>query len=246
MNQRIVTLVVGAGAVAAFAFWIGRSSNDVAQAKPALVEPTPSTIARAEERARIPAPRPTPAPTLARRPPEPSAGLGADLVASDPKIRRAAVLEVAWSADPDPKVMLIASRDSDAGVARTAMTSLGKLYEAGQVPIAQMIALATDRSITDRVRIVALNGLGVVPNSEAADVLVKLLGSGDTLERRSAAALLGNQDPQLAVPALIRALGDSDEYVRSNALESLRGRSRGRDFGTDAGAWQAWWQAQSR
>jgi hypothetical protein len=238
----LMPLVAGAALVGGFAYWIGRSSNDVAQARP--VEAPAPVVAVTEPAPRVPAPRPMP--TLERRRAEPSRGLSADLGASDAKIRRAAVLEVAQSSDPDPKLMLAASRDSNGEVARTAMTSVVKLYEAGQVPVSDMIGLAKDRSIHERVRIVALNGLGVVPNAEAADLLVRLLASGDTLERRSAAALLGNQDPEVAVPALIRALGDADEYVRSNALESLRLRSRGRDFGTDAGAWQSWWQAQRR
>jgi len=62
----------------------------------------------------------------------------------------------------------------------------------------------------------------------------------------SAAILLVHQDPELAMPALIGALADTDELVRSNALDSLRARSRGRDFGTDAAAWRAWWQARPR
>ena len=66
------------------------------------------------------------------------------------------------------------------------------------------------------------------------------------MERRTAAILLAHQDPELAVPALIGALGDADEYVRSNAVEALRARSRGREFGLDAAAWRAWWQARPR
>ena len=47
-----------------------------------------------------------------------------------------------------------------------------------------------------------------------------------------------------AVPALIRALADADEYVRMNAVESLKHFARGRDFGQDAAAWLRWWQSR--
>ncbi|MEO8703955.1 MAG: HEAT repeat domain-containing protein [Kofleriaceae bacterium] len=171
-------------------------------------------------------------------------GLAADLAAADPKIRRAAVREVAR--DPDPAVMLVASRDADPEVAGVAMQALATLYANGQVPVHELIARAVDHSIPDRVRSRALDALGAVDNAEAAAVLVDLMGRGDVLERRTAAAGLARHDPELAVPALIRALGDADDYVRAAAVDSLKARSRGRDFGSDAAAWQAWWQSRSR
>jgi HEAT repeat protein len=237
--KKLFLLTCGA-AILGGAFWIGRSSNDAAGAD----APQPSgEVVRADERARIPTRAARPRPELTRRT-RLAGGLAADLIAADPKIRRAAVAEAARDADPDPQIMLAASRDPDLGVARAALASLGTLYADGQVSTKDMIALASDRTIPDRVRIAALNGLGAVPEPDAAAVLVKMLATGNTLERRSAAALLGNQDPEIAVPALIAALGDTDEYVPIHALDSLRQRSRGRDFGTDAGAWQAWWQSR--
>ena len=52
------------------------------------------------------------------------------------------------------------------------------------------------------------------------------------------------QSADVAVPALIGALADADDYVRGNALESLKRLARGRDYGTDANAWRSWWQSR--
>lgn len=172
-------------------------------------------------------------------------GLAADLQSTDPKIRRAAVVELASSPDPDPAVLFAASRDSDSGIASTALTALGKLYADGRVPAADMIARVKDTSL-GRVRTMALNAVGTVPHPDAARMLGELLATGTVVERRAASALLANQDPVDAIPLLVRALSDSDPYVRDNAVNGLRARSRGRDFGFDAGAWQSWWQAQRR
>ena len=162
----------------------------------------------------------------------------------DPKIRRAATAEVARSKEPDPTILLAAARDPDADVSMLATSRLGKLYADGEVSTADMLARVRDKNQNPRVRVVAMNGLGMVPTPDAAKLLVELLATGDLTERRAAAVLLQHQDPALAIPALIDALGDADEYVRAAALDSLRVRSRGRDFGTDAAAWRAWWQSR--
>lgn len=233
MNKSIIVVLAG-GALAIGAFWIGRSTDDARAESPSAPSPLTSPLPPTPtERAAVARP------SLPTR--QPARGLAADLVAADPKIRKAAIVEAAQG-DADPQVMLAASRDPDGDVARTAIASLNGMYAAGQVETKEMIAVAADRSIPDRVRLLALNGVGTVPNPDAAAMLVKMLASGTITERRTAAALLGNQDVELAVPALIAALSDADEYVRSQAADSLKLRSRGRDFGFDAGAWQAWWQ----
>jgi HEAT repeat protein len=173
-------------------------------------------------------------------------GLEQDLKDADPKVRRAAVREAAREADADPQVFLAASRDHDREVAIVATEALAKLHARGELPASELIARATDRSLDERVRVSAINGLGLVASADAARTLAELVHRGDTLEKRSAAILLVHQDPEVAVPALIDALADADEVVRANALEALRGRARGRDFGSDAGAWRAWWQSRSR
>lgn len=235
------TLLVGLGAAALLGggLWLGRASSatadapaqSIAQIRPAAI-PAPARAARS--------------PSLPSRTTIATPGLAADLTATDPKIRRAAVREAARDADVDLAVLLTASRDPDLEVGITAMAALGKRYADGSVPTTEMIARATDRGLNDRVRGSALNGLGVVAAPEAAALFVDLLAHGTVMERATAAILLVHQDPSLAIPALIAALGDADDQVKANALESLRTRSRGRDFGTDAAAWQAWWRAQPR
>lgn len=175
---------------------------------------------------------------------QPSAALAADLVDANPNVRRAAIKEA--RADADPAVLLAASRDSDLSVGVLATEALGQRYAKGELPVSELIARATDPSLNDRVRVTALNGLGVISSPDAANLLTDLLSRGTQLERGTAAILLQHQDPELAMPALIRALADADEIVRANVLESLRARSRGRDFGSDAGAWTAWWQSRPR
>jgi HEAT repeat protein len=172
--------------------------------------------------------------------------LAADLRDGDPKIRRAAVREAAADKELDPAVLLAASRDPDLEVGVIATEALGRRYAEGGVAVAEMIARATDRSLNERVRTSAINGLGLVAHPDAAAALVRLLSSSETFERRSAAILLQHQDPALAIPALIEALADADEVVRDNAHESLKARSRGRDFGVDVAAWRQWWQSRSR
>ena len=170
-------------------------------------------------------------------------GLEEDLRDPDPKVRRAAVREAAKDGG-DAQLFLAASRDRDQEVAILATEALGKLHARGEVPASEMIARVVDKSIDERVRVSAINGLGVVASPEAAQTLVELVARGDTFERRSAAILLVHQDLELAVPALITALGDADAVVRTNALESLRTRARGRDFGLDASAWRTWWHSR--
>jgi hypothetical protein len=234
-RSTIITALAAAGLVA-FGVWLGRSSSD----KPAPVasheaEPPadPNTIPVTIERS------PRRAPALETRSAPPA--VAADLVHTDPKIRRAAVREV-----EDPKLLLEASRDADVEVAYLATQSLAKLYAEGQISAKDMYARATDRNSPERVRNTALGGFGQIPSREAATMLAELVKTGDVVERRSAAALLVNQDPAIAVPALIGALGDDDQWVRSQALDSLKARSRGRDFGTDAAAWRGWWDVASR
>lgn len=183
------------------------------------------------------------APSLPAKPAVP--GLAEDLRDADPRIRRAAMREAARDG-ADPQLLLAASRDPDREVAITATEALAKAHARGEVPASELIARATDRSIDERVRVSAINGLGLVASPEAARTLAELVHRGDMIEKRSASILLVHQDPEVAVPALIDALADADEVVRANALEALRGKARGRDFGTDAGAWRSWWSARSR
>jgi HEAT repeat protein len=258
--KRWLPVVLAAAALLAVGVWLGRSQAPAAApaalSAPAAPSGSPgspggeSLAGRGGPSAQAPrlsSRTPGGAPSLARRSAAAAdPGLVADLSDADPKVRRAAVRELAADRDAEPALLLAASRDPDLEVGVTATEALGKLHAQGQVPVQELIARATDRKLDERVRVSALNGLGLVPSPESAALLADLAVRGDAGERRTAAILLVHQDPAAAVPSLIGLLGDADEYVRSNALESLRARSRGRDFGTDAGAWRAWWDARSR
>ncbi len=228
MTKALVVAVIVA--LAGVAFWISRQSDDVHAEAPVSASPAERPLPRVPEK-----------PTLPTR--KPARGLAADLLSTDPKIRQAAVHEAARG-ESDPQVLLAASRDPDLGVSRVAIGALNKLYATGDVSRKDMLALASDKTLPDRARILAINGVGAVPSAEAAAMLVEMLAKGSEIERRSAAALLAHQDPEVAVPALITALSDADDVVRTQAVDSLKALSRGRDFGTDAGAWRAWWQAR--
>jgi HEAT repeat protein len=248
--RRWLPIALAAAALLVAGVWLGRSSAPAGALASASAAAAPAGGGPGGPGAQAPrlAARPTGgSPAVARRPAAPAdPGLAADLSDADPRVRRAAVRELAAAGGADPALLLAASRDPDLEVGVTAVEALGKLHADGQVPAQELIARATDRKLDERVRISALNGLGLVPSAEAASLLVDLASRGDVGERRTAAILLVHQEPAAAVPALINLLGDADEYVRSNALESLRARARGRDFGTDAGAWRAWWAARSR
>lgn len=243
MQRGALLLGLGAAALLGGGVWLGLASSATADSPAPTAPPIRSAAIPASS---APPSRAARTPTLPSRTTVATPGLAADLTASDPRVRRAAIREAARDSDLDPTVLLTASRDRDLEVGITATTALGKRYADGSIPASEMIARATDRSLDERVRGSALNGLGVVATPEAAALLVDLLAHGSVLERASAAILLVHQDPELAIPALVAALADAEEHVRSNALESLRSRSRGRDFGTDAAAWQAWWRGQPR
>jgi HEAT repeat protein len=172
-------------------------------------------------------------------------GLLADLRDPDPKIRRAAVADLSVSEARDPQLLLAASHDGNVEVAIAATEALGPLYRDGRITAQDLAARITDRNAADKVRVTAINSLGLVPARDSAAVLVDLLAHGDANARRSAAILLVHQDRDTAVPALIGALADGDELVRSNAHDTLHQLARGRDFGLDAGAWQRWWQSRT-
>jgi HEAT repeat protein len=173
-------------------------------------------------------------------------GLAADLRDTDPRVRRNAIAELAASGSPDPATLLAASRDANLDVALAATEGLGALYRDGAISAQDLVARATDASAPDKVRVVAINGLGAVASPESAAALADLLRSNDEYARRSAAILMVHQDPTIAMPALITALRDTDENTRTNAHESLRSLARGRDLGDNADAWQRWWNERTR
>lgn len=220
-----------AAVVLGFGVWLGHATTPSASAPPAT-EQARAVVPQAAMRA----------PTLVH----PAApGLDQDLRDPDPKVRRAAVRELAHSDARDPLALLAASRDGDLGVAIAATEGLDELYRDGRITAKDLAERITDHQLAEKVRVTAMNGLGVIPSHEGAQLFQDLIAHGDTTDRRTAAILLQHQDPPAAVPSLITALGDRDEIVRSNAIESLRSFARGRDFGQDAAAWQRWWHARA-
>jgi len=239
---RAIVLGLGAAALLGGGLWLARSSPAPAD----VAAPAPASVRAAAIPAPAPAARSARMPALQPRGAVATPGLAADLGDADPKVRRAAIREAARDPQLDPAVLLAASRDRDLEVGITATIALTKRYADGDVPVGELIARVTDRGLNERVRLTALNGIGLVASTDAAALLVDLVAHGSPIERASAAILLVHQDPEQAMSALIGALADTDELVRSNALDSLRARARGRDFGTDAAAWRAWWQARPR
>lgn len=160
----------------------------------------------------------------------------------DPDVR---VRARAMATVTDPPTLLEASRDPSPEIGMRATAELGKLYASGELPASELIARIRDRGLDAKVRGMAMNGLGMVRSPEAATLFVDQLSHGDPVERRTAAVLLMNQEEDAAVPALIAALSDRDEYVASNANEALVHLARGKDLGMDAGAWRTYWQSRN-
>ncbi len=212
--------LVGAGA------YLARASHAEAQ----VIAVAPAPVAPASRRAQA----------LHRA--EPTPGLAEDLRDGDPKVRRAAVRELAR--DPDAPALLAASRDPDLEVSLVATVALGRLYAQGSLPASELVDRIRDHRLPEKVRASAMNGLGVVPEPATAQLFADLLANGDTVDRRSVAILLAIQNPDIAVPALIGALADADDYVRENAHASLGRLARGRDYGTNANEWRSWWQSR--
>ena len=241
--MRISYLALGAAAAGLLGLgvWLGRASSS-SEAAPAPAAATVSSTA--PRAATVSPPRPTaPAPALAK---PMSRALAADLDDADVKVRRNATRDLAKQPDTDPQRLLALSRDPDPTVGVLATEGLGRLHAAGSLPASELIARVGDHALDEKVRTAAFNALGVVQSPEAAQYLADLLAKGNTFERLNAAILVGHQDLEIAVPALIGALSDSEPRVRDNALETLRTWTRGRDFGTDAAAWRAWWQSRPR
>lgn len=239
MSRGFVLLGACAAVLLVGGYWLGRSTS----APPSMSASTRTRTASLPAVAVAPS-RAVAMPALA--PPETDPTLVADLADSDPKVRRAALHEAVREASVDVPLLLTASRDPDLEVSGVATIELGKAYARGEVSVTELVARAQDRSLHEKVRSVALNGLGMVSSSEATALLVDLATRGSVSERAAAGILLRNQDLDRAVPVLIGMLADADAHVRDCARDSLKSRARGRDFGEDRAAWQAWWSSRSR
>lgn len=247
-------LLGGAAAIVLLAFagaWLAVtvSRGGAAPARQAAA-PAPAAVSAREP----PATRPVRAPAAAPRQGARAAASGAasealarDLADPDPRARGAALrtIEQAPAAEWVDEVEG-AMRDSNPSVSATAADVLGRLYQEHLVEPRRMVEHYRDGALPFRTRSALLSGFGQQPTDEAAQLLLELARSTDERERRAAAILLANQEPRVAVPALIEALGDRDEWVRANARESLTRLARGRDYGEDVAAWRAWWERERR
>jgi hypothetical protein len=191
----------------------------------------------------------TPAPARPRsgserpRPAVPAGLLERDLADPDPVVRGRAL----HSGAGDDATVVAAVRDPDLSVSAIAAEQLVRRYRDGAFSTRELTELYQDRSLGLKPRIAILNGLADQPDDQVGALLEQALARGATVEeRRAAANLIAFQDPALAIPALVAALGDDDQWVRSNARDSLRQLANGRDFGEDAAAWTAWWGGRPR
>lgn len=159
-----------------------------------------------------------------------------------PGVRLSVIEDIATEPGPEAVEMLtLALSDSSVSVAARAGETLGNLYLKGLVPAETMIEKAKDSSIGFKARMGIISGLSKKPDPQAVEFLKQLMKSGSAEERRIAAGMIGYQGVDVAVPALLDALGDMDESVRYNVEEALNRISRGQDFGQDQKKWAAWW-----
>lgn len=170
-----------------------------------------------------------------------------DLTDPSPSVRLKAIQEVA--ADPTPEAVArveAALNDADLSVSATAGRVLGELYERDLVPAQTLIEKVSDPVLPLKSRGGMLSALAGKPSPDVLPFLLERLRNGQPEERRMLAGTIGYQGVQIAVPALLDALGDPDEWVRYNAAEALTYISRGRNFGSDRGEWEAWWNGYER
>jgi hypothetical protein len=252
MRGTLIALATGGVALLGFGIWLGgqRASAEQPRGREPVDNAPATSVARAtpgSPHAPVASLHATPSPAMpASTVKQALPGLEVDLRDEDARVRRNAVAELAASDAADAATLLAASHDPSLDVAVAATDGLGTLYRAGKISAADLVARASDPSAPAKLRVVAINNLGLVASPESATALADLLRSGDEYARRSAAILLVHQDPAVAVPALIGALRDADGNTRDNAREALRMLARGRDLGDDADAWQRWWSERSR
>ncbi|MBI2891524.1 MAG: HEAT repeat domain-containing protein [Nitrospirae bacterium] len=169
-----------------------------------------------------------------------------DLSDADPGVRLQAIESLAESPTPEAIESIARSMsDADQAVSFNAGQKLGELYLKGDAPRSLLIERARNRMLRFEDRMGVLSALCRKPDPDVQPFLLSVLKTGAAEERRLVAGMLGYQGPDVAVPPIIEALEDSDEWVRNNAAEALRHISRGRDFGLNRAAWEAWWRQAS-
>jgi hypothetical protein len=230
---RKLTWIVGGSAVAAVVLSLGWLAGRAGESEPA---------AEGESAPTAPARRAAPAAAAGRSAPVPRPDLDEKLRHPDP-IVRARVLSRGSADDATVLAML---RDTDVSVAAVAGEQVVRRYRDGAFSTSELAGLYQDTRLDLKPRIAILNGLAEKADPEVAELLGRTLAGGDVEERRAAANLIAFQDHTAAVPRLIAALADEDQWVRSNAGDSLRNIADGEDFGHDAAAWTRWWSAQRR
>jgi hypothetical protein len=254
--QRRRLVLIGASAIASAL--LVYAASDLTGAPPAQSPSTPAAAAPAtpvapplERRAPLPPPAAPPPRGAAARPPPQRETVDLALIEvrdDDPAVRAHSVLVLGRAKTPEAAAALLETvRDPDPNVSTMSAMQLDEAYQAGLVSFEQMHTLATDLNLGPGAHFAAFAGLAKVADPRAAEFLLERLKNGTGEERRTAAGMLQHQGAAIAVPALIEALGDGEQWVRYNANEQLRALARGRDYGEDAAAWSRWWaQEQAR
>lgn len=150
------------------------------------------------------------------------------------KIRRQPTRETARAA-------LATVQHTDPNVSAMATAVIAKAYAEGLIETGE-IANAIEHSdrLPEKTQFGLYRALATKPTQEATTMLADLAQSGPVGLRRSAVLWLAACDRNVALPALLAALRDTDEYVRDQARQSLVHLSDGPDLGLDRDAWQRW------
>jgi hypothetical protein len=124
-------------------------------------------------------------------------------------------------------VVEAALADEHWSVRAAAAWALGHFAE--RTPKQFLLAIVDDDEESDLVRASALHALGAVKDTAIVQRMIAALRDRSAHLREVAALLLGKWREQTAIPALIHAMDDKDEFVRATVIEALA-RMEGANF----------------
>jgi len=167
--------------------------------------------------------------------------LHAALRDGDPKVRERAAdilgkIKDRRSVDP----LITALRDNDKSVRYAVAGALGQIADSRVVP--PLIAALRDPEpiVSDEAQY-SLARLGNL----AFDLLIATLQHKDPTLRGLAIETLGLIGDLRAVPPLINALKDRNDFLRSDAAKALKEITK-QDFGWDFAKWSRWWEENKK